>query len=255
MRKMFEDVVLEGTGTLAQLDGYTSGGKTGTAQKIDPRTGTYSITDHIASYVGFAPVNSAAVTVLVSLDSPQGIHHGGDVAAPVFKRITEQVLAYLDLPNDVTMPSGQQMAALREKPNQALPDVSDFSPQQDAQRVETSSLPVFPPEPAKSETRDGSGGLSYAPTIALEEGEGVEVPQLAGKTVRGVTEACLRLGLSPVLIGAGVATEQNPMAGTRVRAGSRITVRFSRTAATAEVQGRGGVKPHGAQLAAAGKGN
>ena len=65
--------------------------------------------------------------------------------------------------------------------------------------------------------------------MALAEGEGIAVPLLAGHSVRRVTEECLRLGLSPVLIGTGVAVEQNPEPGARVRRGSRITVRFARS--------------------------
>src|SRR6266850_438963 len=76
-------------------------GKTGSAQKIDPATGRYSATQLIASFTGFAPINNPAVTILVSLDSPVGEHEGGQVAAPVFRRIAEQVLPHLDVPRDV----------------------------------------------------------------------------------------------------------------------------------------------------------
>src|SRR6201993_4027776 len=96
-------VVLRGTGKLARLDGWTAAGKTGSAQKIDPATGRYSPTQLIASFTGFAPINTPAITVLVSLDSPVGQHEGGQVAAPVFKRIAEKVLAYLNVPRDVPL--------------------------------------------------------------------------------------------------------------------------------------------------------
>src|SRR5207245_11062672 len=101
LRRLLEGVVLRGTGTLGRLDGWTAAGKTGSAQKIDPATGRYSPTQLIASFTGFAPINNPAVTILISLDSPVGLHEGGQVAAPVFKRIAEQVLPYLDVPRDV----------------------------------------------------------------------------------------------------------------------------------------------------------
>jgi cell division protein FtsI (penicillin-binding protein 3) len=213
------------------LDGYTAAGKTGTAQKIDPSTGRYSLTDHIASFVGFAPLNNPAVTILVSLDSPKGRYHGGEVAAPVFKRVAEQVLAYLDVPHDQRLaPPLQQIAKARRNQPKAEPDVSDFAPAQNEPLVAENNLPVFPPD----------AGLpgETAPTVSLEEGQGIAVPTLGGKTVRSVSEECMRLGLNPVLIGTGVAVEQNPGPGTRVRAGSRITVRFARSAppATAAVR-------------------
>jgi cell division protein FtsI (penicillin-binding protein 3) len=105
MRGLMEDVMLEGTGQKSQLDGYTSGGKSGTAQQIDTQTKRYSATRYNASFVGFAPVNNPAVTILVVLDSPVGQHMGAEVSAPVFKKVAEQVLAYMGVPHDETSPS------------------------------------------------------------------------------------------------------------------------------------------------------
>jgi cell division protein FtsI (penicillin-binding protein 3) len=228
LRRMLEAVVLEGTGNLARLEGYTAAGKTGTAQKIDPATGRYSLSEHIASFAGFAPVNNPAVTVVVSLDSPAGQYHGGDVAAPVFKRVTEQALAYLDVPHDLPMTAGTQRARKGKRGGAPEIDVSDFTPAQ----VETvgNTLPVFPPE---------TTGAEGATTLALAEGEGIAVPELGGKSVRDVTQELLRLGLSPVLIGTGVAIQQKPEAGTGVRRGARITVRFARGATAMPASLRG----------------
>ncbi len=82
---MLEGVTLNGTAKKAQLDGYTAAGKTGTAQKIDPKTQTYSATKYVASFVGFAPVSNPQVVIIVVIDEPAGAYHGGDVAAPVFR--------------------------------------------------------------------------------------------------------------------------------------------------------------------------
>jgi cell division protein FtsI (penicillin-binding protein 3) len=103
LRRLMEGVVLEGTGPKARLDGWTSAGKTGSAQKIDPSTGRYSRTQFIASFTGFAPINNPAVAILVSLDSPVGQHEGGRGGRPCFKRIAEAVLTYLDVPRDVPL--------------------------------------------------------------------------------------------------------------------------------------------------------
>jgi len=109
VKRMLEETVLYGTGRKAILDGYTSAGKTGTAQKVDPETGTYSKWKHIASFSGFAPVNKPDVTVYVVMDSPVGAHHGADVAAPVWARITQQVLAYRNVPHDTEVNSVLRM--------------------------------------------------------------------------------------------------------------------------------------------------
>jgi hypothetical protein len=76
--------------------------------------------------------------------------------------------------------------------------------------------------------QEANGG---APTIAFSEEDSVEVPDLTGQNVRGVTEACSRLGLIPSLLGSGVALEQSPGPGARVMRGSTLTVRFGRAAA------------------------
>jgi cell division protein FtsI (penicillin-binding protein 3) len=115
MRQMMQGVVLRGTGRKAILDGYSSAGKTGTAQKVDPATHTYSRTKYIASFAGFAPINNPAIVCLVILDSPVGGHHGGEVAAPVFHRIAQQVLEYLHTPHDVDLSHGREALLARAK--------------------------------------------------------------------------------------------------------------------------------------------
>lgn len=111
MRKIMEGVVLFGTGKNAQLNGYSSAGKTGTAQKIDLNTHTYSKTKYIASFVGFAPVNSPAISVAVVMDSPSdGGHHGAQASAPVFHELAQEVLEYLGVPHDIEVKSAPEMA-------------------------------------------------------------------------------------------------------------------------------------------------
>jgi len=213
VREMMEGVVLEGTGKPAKLDGYTAAGKSGTAQEIDAATGRYSPNQYVASFVGFAPVNEPVVTILVVFDSPVGQHFGGDVGGPVFKRVAEQVLAYMDAPHDVPMPSNLQTAKnLSRTPEQ------DSSNDINEARYQAAVAQKAPPE-------------TPAATVAFSEEDAVLVPDLAGRTVRGVTEECSRLGLVPSLIGSGVALEQSPEAGARVERGSSVTVRFGRAVA------------------------
>jgi cell division protein FtsI (penicillin-binding protein 3) len=109
MKQMMQGVVLHGTGKKAILEGYSSAGKTGTAQKVDPATRTYSRTKYVASFAGFAPINDPSITVAVILDSAVGLHQGGQVSAPVFQRVTQQVLEYLHTPHDVELPPSRQV--------------------------------------------------------------------------------------------------------------------------------------------------
>jgi len=112
MRKMMEGVVLFGTGkSTTQLNGYSAGGKTGTAEKIDPRTHTYSKTKFVASFVGFAPVNTPAVTIAVIMDSPDhSMHFGAEASGPVFHELAQEILEYLGVPHDVEVKSAPAMA-------------------------------------------------------------------------------------------------------------------------------------------------
>jgi len=96
---ILEGVVTHGTGAKAAIPGFRVAGKTGTAQKIDPRTGTYSSTQFVGSFVGFTPVDHPRLAMIVVIDEPQGEAWGGVVAAPVFRRVGEQVLNYLGVPS------------------------------------------------------------------------------------------------------------------------------------------------------------
>ena len=222
LRRLMEGVVLNGTGKLARLDGWTAAGKTGSAQKIDPATGRYSPTQLIASFSGFAPINNPAVTILVSLDSPVGPREGGMVAAPVFKRVAEQVLPYLDVARDVPL-SARVLQASYKKQNETNGDaLEDFT------NVDFLAQPDESPSQAQSFKRSDASPEKVPPVTVAEEAAGgdISVPDFSGKTMRDVTEMCIQLGLNPVLIGSSLATQQTPVAGTNVKPGARITVQF-----------------------------
>jgi cell division protein FtsI/penicillin-binding protein 2 len=103
LTSMLQNVVLDGTGTLAQIPGYHVAGKTGTASKPDSQG--YSTSKYVASFVGFAPATRPRVVVLVAVDEPHGAIFGGVVAAPAFKAIMQQALQYLSSPPDAATTS------------------------------------------------------------------------------------------------------------------------------------------------------
>lgn len=262
MKQMMQGVVLHGTGKKAILEGYSSAGKTGTAQKIDPKTHTYSRTKYIASFAGFAPVNNPVVTIAVILDSPVGGHHGGEVGAPVFNRIAQQVLEYLHTPHDVDLPANRQLllAAKRAKPEdleEGSPDhlgdpldVADAddslsnppaaplkpSPEMAASGVVPAAMRerISDPGPAM-DSKSADVAVPTAPdnhpsgTVVLDaEQGGIVVPSFLGKSVRGAIELAQTSSLELDAVGSGLALDQSPPAGSHVPAGSRITVKFGR---------------------------
>jgi cell division protein FtsI (penicillin-binding protein 3) len=263
MRSMMQKVVLEGTARRAILDGYTAGGKTGTGQKVDPATGAYSKTKYNATFAGFAPLNNPQIVVTVILDSPVGPHQGGQVSAPVFRRITQQVLEYLHVPHDLPLAPQRQLLLAKVKDK----DLDDDTPDHPGEPLETAEVngsgseaakpqsvsrtlipatagsgtnvvqaairePVVSSLPANQTKNAESGPPPNLPTsgtvvLDVEQG-GIEVPSFVGKTFRGAIESAQDAGLQLDAVGSGLARQQSPSAGTHVPAGSRVTVQFGR---------------------------
>ena len=97
VRRILKTVTAEGgTGINAALEGYTVGGKTGTAQKID-ESGTYAKGRYITSFLGFVPADHPVLAILVIVDEPQSQNYGGIVAAPAFRQIALETLSYLNI--------------------------------------------------------------------------------------------------------------------------------------------------------------
>ena len=262
MKKMMEGVVLFGTARRAILDGYTSAGKTGTAQKVDTVTGVYSKTKYVASFIGFTPVNSPALTIAVILDSPIGLHQGGQVSAPVFKRIADAVLEYMHVPHDADVKNPQRQSLRAAADKQDVEDSSDRlgsplevadadakppagtsdSSSKAANAKVTSPAPsATAPPRAPSGTEVAQAGPPPLPgqpaatdqpaagkgTVVLDVDSGVVVPSFLGKPLRSAVESAQQSGVEINAIGSGVAREQWPAPGSHMPSGQKITVRFT----------------------------
>ena len=133
MRAMMQGIVVEGTGKLAALNGYSSAGKTGTAEKVDPETHKYSHTKLVASFAGFAPVNDPAISIAVVIDTPtaggETSHYGGAASGPVFAEVAQQVLEYLGVPHDQPLKTKKELQiaqkdAVDDSPADSTADLS-----------------------------------------------------------------------------------------------------------------------------------
>lgn len=200
MRQMMEGVVLPGgTGTAARLDGYTAGGKTGSAQIFDLKCKCYT---HLynASFAGFAPLAKPAVVVVVTINGASV--YGGTVAAPVFREVAATALRLLNIPKD-------------------LPEAPP--PRKDTQ-VELNDLAIAglgSPDPQLLEP--GIPRLGEALEVW-----GPRVPDFYGKTLRTVMQESARLGVPVDMIGSGIVRAQAPAAGGILPHGERIRVQFAR---------------------------
>jgi cell division protein FtsI (penicillin-binding protein 3) len=181
MRSMMAGTVTEGTGKGAQLNGYSAGGKTGTAQKIDPATHTYSHTKLVASFAGFAPVSSPAISIAVVIDTPTvGSRYGAAVSAPVFQEVAQQVLEYLGVPHDQPLKTSKQLiaAASADMPGDAPSEhLGDLNAMYD----EINNLPADDPLRASTGIAADANAMR-APAATVAPGAPVPPPQATGST-------------------------------------------------------------------------
>jgi cell division protein FtsI (penicillin-binding protein 3) len=194
LTEILRAVVREGTGQAAAIPGYVVAGKTGTAQKVDA-SGRYSMVDHVASFVGWAPAARPALVVLASLDSPRGPRNqGGDVAAPLFARVAEAALRLLAVPPD---DPGRVLHAVTTAPETVVPVV--YRPQGPPR------LAALPP--------DDEPGL---------------MPDLRGRSAREAAIAAARRGLVVELHGSGHVVAQSPGPGAEIEAGNTCVLTLGR---------------------------
>jgi len=165
MRKMMQGIVLEGTGQPAQLNGYSSAGKTGTAQKIDVATHTYSHTKLVASFAGFAPVSNPAISVTVVIDTPTvGSRYGTAVSAPVFAEVAQEVLEYLGVPHD--QPLKTKKATMIAAKDEADDAPSDNTADLTAMFDDVNNLPADDPLRAEANGAANQTASSAPPAVA-----------------------------------------------------------------------------------------
>ncbi len=166
-----------GTGVEAALEDWPVAGKTGTAQKVDPETGRYSNEKWVASFVGVVPADDPRLVIVVMVDEPQTAHYGGEVAAPVFRKVAAASLEILGVPRRV---SGKRRTKRRPF---RVP-------------VFRTDAPPAPPLPVSVGKRVGMG-----------------VPDFTGMTIPQAIEAASKAGLSCHMVGTGLAVRQVPAPG------------------------------------------
>ncbi|MGA2040317.1 MAG: penicillin-binding protein [Bryobacteraceae bacterium] len=208
MRQMMEGVVLPGgTGyPEARLEGYSAAGKTGSAQIYDVAAKRYTHY-YNGSFIGFAPLNNPAIVVVVTLNGTHGnLGFGGRAAAPVFHAVAAEALRVLDVPKDLPEAPPQAQAAdnAADKDDLAIADLGSHGP---------------------NILEESEEDAAVTPATVLT---GPTVPDFTGMTMRAVLAEAAERGLPVIPDGSGVARLQRPPAGSPLRQGERIRVRFSR---------------------------
>jgi cell division protein FtsI (penicillin-binding protein 3) len=216
MRQMMEGVIVlpQGTGhRYARLEGYSAGGKTGSAQIYDYAAHHYTHS-YNASFMGFAPVTNPAIVVVATVNGTHGgsVGYGGPAAGPVFRAVAQEALRVLDVPKDLPDEPVTNVAG-NEKTEEADEDVAIAD--------------LADPDAAASEARAENAPVvaAAAPPATVA---GPRVPDFQGMSMRRVIATASEKGLEVLLDGSGVARMQQPPAGSILRQGERIRVQFAR---------------------------
>jgi len=221
MRGMLTAVVDSGTAKAARVPGYAIAGKTGTAQKYDASVRGYGKGLYLSSFAGFAPAESPSLVGVVVIDEPRGKHYyGGDVAAPIFKRV---IVDLLGLPSD---PLGRPATQIAARPPAPAP-------------VTVPDLRLLPPRAAEGALAsrslhgrflgEGPRVLAQSPPagVAVERGARVDMwlaagtdsletllPDVVGLTVREAVRELSRRQVPARIVGHGAVVQQSPAPGT-----------------------------------------
>jgi cell division protein FtsI (penicillin-binding protein 3) len=209
-----------GTAKQAAIEGYTVGGKTGTAQKV--ANGHYDASKWVSSFVGVVPAEDPRLAIMVIVDEPQGGHLGGAVAAPIFKEIAEQSLRYLHVPPTapIAAKGGAKAGAAAAAKAPALADADDG-----ANEAPATDMPLdedaLGDDPALAEKWDevagAEGGRAERPAA-----ERVVVPDFVGLSLGQAIHAARKSGVElafddPEGRATGVALRQRPAPGPAPR--------------------------------------
>ncbi len=186
---MLEKVVQKGgTAVEGAVEGYQVAGKTGTAQKVDPLTGTYSADKRFSSFVGYLPADAPRAVIGIFLDEPKGEHYGGKIAAPIFRDLAAETMRQMGV-----MPAGGLTARARE-------------PASDSKRELHGTLPEPSSAGPLADSNEDDDFLEEAPM-------GGGVPRVIGLPLRQALSALRAAGLSAVPEGFGSVVSQRPKAG------------------------------------------
>ena len=219
----------DGTGKRARIPGISVGGKTGTAQKAQAKGGYGA--GRVSSFIGIAPLENPRYLVITMIDEPQGSSYGGVVAAPVFRHVVTRTMAYKgELPDPEALAENEvesTVSTALAKTNQASAN-STFDAEQENAVVEKEEKPATEALASSQEimvaaVKGPDEKSKQVKAVQVSSGPGV-VPNVVGSSVRSAVEDLMRLGLKPVIKGAGYTVlKQKPEPGATVPAnGSEV---------------------------------
>jgi len=210
LMRMMTGVVADGTGHRAAIAGFDVGGKTGTAQKLDPNTRRYSRAPGVLSFVGVVPADDPRIAMLVMLDEPKTEKWGSEAAAPIFAAIGGEALRHMNL-----MPRDSRPVQIVRNDGFASRAEGEASAHGNA--VETTTHP----DRASATSPDRASA-----TVGLIEEPSAVMPSLARLSLRQALEVLAPLDVPVEVVGRGIVVAQSPAAGEPLGAGAtcRLTL-------------------------------
>lgn len=226
LRSYLERTVTKDGPDGAFVQGYNIGGKTGTAQKVDPTTGTYSTDKYISSMIALAPVENPQITVFIAVDEPSnGAYYGGEVAAPLMKELFEEVFQYMD------SPLAKERFSIYK--NVIIPDVRGKSIEEAKEILKENGLEAEVNGNGKTiismDSYPGST-VKEGTTISITAKDSGQVekeiimPDLKGTTEEFATSILDNLGLVYEFKGEGIVDSQSIASGNKVVKGTKVTI-------------------------------
>ncbi|HBJ1650307.1 stage V sporulation protein D [Clostridium botulinum] len=225
LRGYLERVVTGGSGAGTFMEGYHIGGKTGTAQKVNPENGTYGSGQYISSFVGMAPVDDPKITVMVTVDEPSnGAYYAGQVCTPAAKMLFSDIFNYLDskfsdenlsqISRDVIIPEIRGMKV--DEAKKVLKESKlNFSIDESGDTV--IDMKPYPGYAVKEESEinlyTGNSG-SYNKNVVM--------PDVRGYSKDDANQLLTSIGITPIFQGGGMVIEQNVNSGEVITKGTSV---------------------------------
>ncbi len=229
LKNILENVVIEGTGKRARINGVNIAGKTGTSQKPDFVRGGYTENDFWASFVGFFPAEDPKCLVMIMIDEPENGYHGGSVAAPAFKKVAERII-------ELNPEIKKGITAITESVSQDV-QVPNYRNKTIKQVESELLLCKFEPEyygngtiiqhqnpPPGVTAKPGSKiKFTMAPSKGIAEGR-IVVPVLKDLSIRDAIKKASSVGLNARVVGSGRVYLQSLRAGAIVNIGDKCAI-------------------------------
>ena len=208
------------------VQGYNVGGKTGTAQKVDPTTGTYSTDKYISSMVALAPVENPQITVFIAVDEPgNGAYYGGEVAAPLMKELFEEVFKYMDSPLAKERFSIYKNVIIPDVRGKSIEEAKQILKENDLEaEIKGNGKTIVSMDSYPGSTVKEGTSISITAKDNGQVGKEIIMPDLKGSTQEFAASILDNLGLEYEFEGEGIVYSQSITSGNKIVKGTKVTI-------------------------------